>query len=502
MPILFVVEKPDDWPLDVPGVSVVPARRYLTDPAYSGGRGVKVFNLCRRYRYQSLGYYVSLLAAARGHRPLPSVATIQDLRHRTRLNLISDDVEAEIERSLKPIAGDEFTLSVYFGRNLAHRHRRLATKLFNLFPAPLLRAVFGRDKEDRWRLESLRLIAAREIPDSHHHFVVEAAREHFARRFPGTSRAGGGRFDLAILVDPDEREPPSNDKAIRRFLRAAREVGFDAEVIGPEDYGRLAEFDALLIRWTTAVDHATYRFARRATAEGLVVIDDPDSIVRCSNKVFLAEALARARIPMPATRVLDAESLEAAAAEVPYPCILKRPDSYFSKGVERIESAEELVAVGRRFLADSELLIAQEFLPTDFDWRIGVLDGRPLFAARYHMAEGHWQIIRRDDEGKVSGYGGVAAVPFEEVPPRVLERATAAAKLMGDGLYGVDVKQRGDDCWVIEVNDNPNVDAGYEDAVLGKALYRRLMEVFMERVERRKAPEATKAEPGKPEPGR
>lgn len=489
MPILIVVEKPDDWPLDVPGVAVVPARRYLTDPEYSTGRGVKVFNLCRRYRYQSLGYYVSLLAQARGHRPVPSVSTIQDLRHRTRLNLVSDDLEAEIQRSLQPIGAGEFTLSVYFGRNLAQRHQRLATKLFNLFPAPLLRAGFGRDDEGEWRLESLRPIAAREIPPNHHDFVVEAARQHFARRFPGTSRAATGRYDLAILVDPEEKEPPSNEKAIRRFVRAAQQVGFNAEIIGPEDYGRLAEFDALFIRWTTAVDHATYRFARRAAAEGLVVIDDPESILRCSNKVFLAEALSRARIPVPATRVLDAENLEAAAREIPYPCILKRPDSYFSQGVKRIESPGELIEVGRAFLEDSELLIAQEFLPTDFDWRVGVLAGQPLFAAQYHMAEGHWQIIQRDAEGKVADYGIVRAFALDQVPPRVVERATAAARLMGDGFYGVDVKQRGDECWVIEVNDNPNVDGGFEDGVIGEALYRRVMEVFMERVERRKAPE-------------
>jgi glutathione synthase/RimK-type ligase-like ATP-grasp enzyme len=495
MPILIVVEKPDDWPLDVPGVSVVPARRYLTDPDYSGGRGVKVFNLCRRYRYQSLGYYVSLLAAARGHRPLPSVATIQDLRHRTRLRLLSDDLDAEIQRSLRPIAGDEFTLSVYFGRNLAHRHQRLATKLFNQFPVPLLRAVFGRNGahgDGAWRLESLRPIAAREIPPHHRDFVVAAAREHFARRRPAGSRTAGGRFDLAILVDQADPEPPSNRKAIRRFLRAAREVGFNAELIGHEDYGRLAEFDALFLRWTTAVDHPTYRFARRAANEGLVVIDDPASIVRCTNKVFLAEALARAKIPTPATRIVEHETLEQAAREMTYPCILKRPDSFFSKGVERVDDREAFLATARRFLEDSELLIAQEFLPTEFDWRVGVLAGQVLFAARYHMAAGHWQIVRRDDRGKVAHYGNVCAVPLDEVPRRVLEYAAAAARLMGDGFYGVDLKQRGDDCWVIEVNDSPNVDAGYEDTVLGEALYRRVMEVFMERVERRKAPEAAR----------
>ena len=499
MPILIVVEKPEDWPLDVPGVSVVPARRYLTDPEYSGGRGVKVFNLCRRYRYQSLGYYVSLLAAARGHRPLPSVTTIQDLRHRTRLNLLSEDLEAEIQRSLRPIAGEEFTLSVYFGRNLAQRHQRLATKLFNQFPVPLLRAVFGRNGRNgsghgggAWRLESLRPIAAREIPPGHRDFVVEAAREHFARRRPAGSRSAGGRFDLAILVDQADPEPPSNRKAIRRFLRAARDVGFNAELIGPEDYGRLAEFDALFLRWTTAVDHPTYRFARRAANEGLVVIDDPASIVRCSNKVFLAEALARAKIPTPVTRIVDHETLEQAAREMSYPCILKRPDSFFSKGVERVDDRDAFLATARRFLEDSELLIAQEFLPTEFDWRVGVLGGRVLFAARYHMAAGHWQIVRRGTDGKVARYGDVCAVPVGDVPPRVLEYAAAAARLMGDGFYGVDLKQRGADCWVIEVNDNPNVDAGYEDKVLGDALYRRVMEAFMERVERRKAPEAAR----------
>jgi hypothetical protein len=36
---------------------------------------------------------------------------------------------------------------------------------------------------------------------------------------------------------------------------------------------------------------------------------------------------------------------------------------------------------------------------------------------------------------------------------------------------------------VIEVNDNPSVDAGVEDQVLGDTLYQRLAAVFLERVE-------------------
>jgi glutathione synthase/RimK-type ligase-like ATP-grasp enzyme len=60
----------------------------------------------------------------------------------------------------------------------------------------------------------------------------------------------------------------------------------EPELIEKEDYGRLAEFDALFIRETTGVNHHTYRFARRAEAEGLVVVDDPQSILKCTNKVY------------------------------------------------------------------------------------------------------------------------------------------------------------------------------------------------------------------------
>src|SRR3989338_466483 len=77
---LIVVNSPRDWPLDIPGVTVVSARAYLTDPAYGGDRAARVFNLCNSYRYQTLGYYVSLLAQARGPNPLPRASTIEDLQ--------------------------------------------------------------------------------------------------------------------------------------------------------------------------------------------------------------------------------------------------------------------------------------------------------------------------------------------------------------------------------------------------------------------------------------
>jgi glutathione synthase/RimK-type ligase-like ATP-grasp enzyme len=65
----------------------------------------------------------------------------------------------------------------------------------------------------------------------------------------------------------------------------------------------------------------------------------------------------------------------------------------------------------------------------------------------------------------------------------VVELAVKTANLIGDGLYGVDLKQSGDKVVVIEVNDNPNMDAGIEDAYLQDDLYSLVLEEFVRRLE-------------------
>ena len=156
MSILIVVDNPRDWPLDIPGVSVVPARTYLTDPAYGEGRSVKVFNLCKSYRYQSLGYYVSLLAEARSHKPLPRVSTMEDLQSQNLVRLLTEDLDGLVQKSLAPIKSETFELSIYFGRNMASRHAALSHQLFSLLQAPLLRAHFERHR-DHWQRGAARL---------------------------------------------------------------------------------------------------------------------------------------------------------------------------------------------------------------------------------------------------------------------------------------------------------------------------------------------------------
>lgn len=478
-----VLDDPRDWQARMPGAEAVSAWDYLTQPEFARLRQVRVYNLCESYRYQSTGYYVSLLASARGHWPLPDVSTIQDLKLRNLPRLPGDEMDTLIQKSLARIESSEFTLSVYFGRNMALRHARLARFFFNLFPAPLLRARFVR--REGWELRSFAPIPLGEVPEAHRPFLYEAAEMYFGSRRPSRRAAPPSRFDMAILHDPDESDPPSNPRALRRFTRAAENMGFAVDLIDKADIGRINEYDALFIRETTQVNHHTYRAARRAERAGLVVIDDSVSILRCTNKVYLAQLLERLNIPTPPTRVLHRGNLSEVAAELGLPCVLKQPDSAFSKGVVKVDDESAFRTQARRLLERSDLVVAQAFVPTDYDWRIGVLDGEPLYACRYYMAHAHWQIIKRGHDGGRKQEGKADTLPIEEVPRPVLKAAVDAARAIGHGLYGVDLKQFGDQARIIEVNDNPSIDAGVEDEVLGDALYQRIMRYFLTRLEAR-----------------
>lgn len=480
---LIVVNNPKNWPLDIPGVDVISAKEYISNEQFSKRSNVKVYNLCRSYRYQSFGYYVSLLASARGHKPIPDVLAIQDLKSQAMIRIVSDEMNLLIQKTLAPIQSDRFILSIYFGKNLAKRYDRIAKQLFTQFQTPLLRAEFIK-KENEWILKKIQAIATNEVPEDHRPFVSQMIQEFFRRKSSFYLKKET-RFDLAILVNPDDRMPPSDEKSIQRFVRAAEHLNFYTERITKDDISRLNEFDALFIRETTRVNHHTYRMARIAEAEGLVVIDDPRSILLCTNKVYLAELMKKHRIPVPETMILSPDNIQTVADKLGFPIILKQPDSSFSNGVVKADQMEHYLIETEKLFETSDLLIAQAFIPTAFDWRVGIFNGIPLYGCRYHMARKHWQIYKRTGDGKVHE-GNVDTVDVADIPAKVLKYALKAANLIGNGLYGVDLKEINGNVFVIEVNDNPSIDAGIEDAILKEDLYRKIMKEILLRIEKKK----------------
>lgn len=473
----------------LPEVALVPARQYLTSPDYAAARGCRVLNLCSSYRYQSLGYYVSLLADARQHRPMPKVETVQDTKLQSIIRLLSDELESVLVKTLASQDGDAFSLKVYFAKTRDKAFERLGRQIFNLFPAPLLKASFQKTATG-WILSNVDLLSLSQVPTDDAAFLRDALRSFIGRGGVEASRKKPPRFYLGILYDPKESGmKASNARAIQKFIDAGEELGIECELLGRDDYGELGEYDGLFIRETTSVNHYTFRFARRAQWENLVVMDDPQSILKCANKVFQAQLMARLKIATPLTVLVDRENQKTAWKQVGLPAVLKQPDSSFSQGVKRVMSEEEWLRETSAMLQSSELIVAQSFVASEFDWRVTILDQKPLFVCKYYQAYKHWQIYRHANSGKSTTSGRAESIPLDQVPPVVMKTALRAANAIGNGLYGVDLKQTGKDVVVIEVNDNPSIDAGVEDRPPYADVYRRVMETFLARMEARATPE-------------
>ncbi|MDX1543292.1 MAG: RimK family protein [Christiangramia sp.] len=477
----IVVNHPETWTISPEHVKVISSREYLTSPEFSKLKKARIFNLCKDYSYQSKGYYVSLLAEARGHLAIPTVKNIVDLGEPKLVKIVSEDFDDLIQQSLKNIKSQEFTLSIYFGQNVAAKYKELSTMFFRHFQIPFLRVKFN--FTTRWNIKSIKAISEAEIPKEHKESMLFFAEQYFAKKRYDTPRANPFEYDMAILVNPQDPAPPSNAKALRKFTELAEKMGFYTEVISPKELSRLSAFDALFIRQSTEVNNEAYAFARKAQQEDIAIIDYPDAILKCCNKVFMAEALENAGIPTPKTVIVHKENKNSVLEKIGVPVVLKSPDSTFSFGVKKATTENEYEEMVTAMLKKSELVIAQEFSPSEYDWRIGVLDGEAFYACRYYMAKGHWQIYNWNAKKKAEQDGNADCLPIEKVPSKIIKNAVKAAKLMGKGLYGIDIKEVNGKALVIEINDNPNIDAGVEDAYYGDKVYTDIIKALKNRLD-------------------
>ena len=485
--VVAVVSHPADarW---LPAGTAVLADRYLEGAPELARPGTVVVNLCRTWRYGSKGYYVSLLAVARGQHPIPGVETSERFAESRTLFRTLEEAGVPTappgrSRRQPPAAppGETAEALAFLGSVADARFRAVALAVYRIAPAPVLRLTLVR-RDGEWAVSAVEPVPA--------HRLDEAGREALCRALEDPRRVvrrgtepprEERRAAIAVLHEPGDPFAPSSPETLDRLERVASRMNVHVRRIGLDELPRLAEYDALFIRALTGVAEPAFQFALRAEALGMPVVDDSQSIIRCGNKVFLEELLRREGIPTPRTRIVTRHTPWEQVAELGLPLVIKLPDGSFSSAVHKVRSRDEFRRRAEDMFRGSPLLIAQEFLPTDFDWRITVLDGRLLFACRYHMARGHWQI--RSEAGGEERYGRVEAVARESAPAAIVETALRATRLIGCGLYGVDLKETAAGPVVIEINDNPNLDAGYDDAADGAAIYEDLVDFFLRRIE-------------------
>lgn len=447
---------------------------------YAGHDPKLVINMANDYSYNSEGYYCSLLAQARGHKVIPGVETLNKLESGTGIRMSLALQKICHQWICKNNITDKiWHLDIYFGTCKEKGLEKIARFIFDNYPCPLLRVDFN--TQQRNQIEAVHSLSLDQLNGDEEDYFANALDNFNKKVWRSPRSSKPSRYSLAILYDPEEKFPPSDKQALHKFLDVAKRMDIHAELITEEDATRLMEFDALFIRTTTSLNHYTFHLSQRAMLNDMPVIDDPESIIRCTNKVYLCELFEKAKIPAPASLLIfrgNENSFEEICGKIGSPFILKIPDGSFSIGMHKVSNEEELKNALDVMFKKSAVLLAQEFTPTEFDWRIGILGGEPIFACKYYMAKGHWQIYNHEVKGK-NLCGAWETLPIYQVPHKIVETATKAAALIGKGLYGVDMKEVNGKPMVIEINDNPSIDHEVEDAVLGDELYYRILNYFV-----------------------
>jgi glutathione synthase/RimK-type ligase-like ATP-grasp enzyme len=268
---------------------------------------------------------------------------------------------------------------------------------------------------------------------------------------------------LGIFVDRKTLASAEQLTALIRCRDVAESMGHGVDFIFPVDIAKIQKMDALFIRARTDPMNVTYVAAQMAALHGIPVIDDPASIRICSDKVNMYSHLMNQKVSIPKTVFLSKNDLTADRVsrlfeELGTPIIVKEPSTSFSLRVEKVNDISGFFTVARRFIRLSDWIVAQQYIESRYDWRVGVLDGELLYACKYTIPSVTFKI-----QASVNGhivYCGVESVPESAIPPHVVRLGIEAADAIGTGLYGVDIKNNNGDACVIEVNDNPSLESG------------------------------------------
>ena len=270
---------------------------------------------------------------------------------------------------------------------------------------------------------------------------------------------------IAIFIERYTIRSSLELAALTNYRMAAFELGHQLDFIFRNELKYLSQYDAVYIRALTDPLNTSYVVARLAEMQGQRVIDDSESIRICCDKVNMYKRLINNNVLIPETIFLNVKEVNKENAReildsMGIPVVLKAPNTSFSHYVEKVNTPEEFAKVGKRFLRRADRIIVQQYIPSDYDWRVIVLAGKVLAVVKYVFAQNTWRIMDRAEDGELSTVVGISV---KEANPGLINVALAASNAIGKGLYGVDIKEVDGTYYVIEVNDNPNIDSGNED---------------------------------------
>jgi glutathione synthase/RimK-type ligase-like ATP-grasp enzyme len=289
---------------------------------------------------------------------------------------------------------------------------------------------------------------------------------------------------IACFVEKYNFSDPKEARALGNFRRVADERGHTFDFMFREGISEIPKYDAVFIRATTDPLFTAYVVSKTAWELGLKVVDDPESIQICGNKIHLYDLFNKYNVPHIPTLFLNKDEMHHKRFleifhSLGKPVVVKAPYTSFSRYVEKVACETSFRDVAKRFFRKSDLLAVQTFMPTAFDWRVGVLNRQVLYVCKYMMPKGRWKHGCKRRGKPTFVWGRTFSLNRDNAPLGLKEVALKACEVIGHGLYGVDIKEVDGKYVVVEVNDNPSIYSGYED-YRNKDLYGKIIDYLVD----------------------
>lgn len=241
-----------------------------------------------------------------------------------------------------------------------------------------------------------------------------------------------------------------------------RRIGLETAVITPPEAARRAAPGDLVLSYLDvrpSLDGVEPGVAtlRGLRARGITVLNGPEALRACHDKLVTALRLGRAGLPHPETAYLSAASGRRDVSRLRYPIVVKPRFGSRGEHVSRCEGPDALGSLLGRlrmkaWFRRQGALIQELVPPAGHDLRLLVAGGRVVGAVRRVASPGEW---------RTNVALGAVRRPLQP-QPKECELAVAAVAAAGADLAGVDLIPRPDGSLaVLEVNGAPEFTAAY-----------------------------------------
>ena len=441
---IIVSDLTNKWE-DLKDVSVISPAHYLEN-SYWHNPKFKIINLCSSYKNNSTGYLISAFAAANNQKVIPNLTSLTTVSLVNHWTFNGADHWQMLNNKVDLVTKD---INIYFGLTQNINYTKIGIDIFYHFNYPILKLKLNQ----KGLPDKIELMDILSIDQEQERFFKQALRLYLIGKNIGKKKFSIMNYDLAVLADNNSNDLPSDAGAIQKLFKSAEGKGFNTEIIGYNDLGKVSQFDVLFFRTGNHSFMKSYQSAIKAENEGVIVLNTAKSMLKCHQKPFLINQMKKY------FHVLD--------FKVIFPSLKKSLPAGFPVIVKKLNNPEYQQILNNseeydaNINAETEILYYQQLIKNTNKWSLGIFDGVILYASVTFHSESK-QYVKPD-----------------QLPEELLQVGVIVKELIGNGFYQALFTEHKQKFYFQDLNDNPPLFSGSEDSVNELDIYDTITDYFL-----------------------